>query len=227
MTQHESYMSLSIDRFRHIEISMRFFFIVVIALSFSGCAFTNYTLHLPEGIGAGLHGGEGRKIYVNIPFADMRPDQSRCGMQKNGYNMDTASGTCSQEPAAWLAKILARELRAAGFEILAQSEGSIVDAVHVEGQLLQVFVEPVIGFWTIEAEADVHVKLVLQSDSGFKAERNFYIKASHTSLLATPELMQGAMSEAVTQTVVQMVAAIVSIMDRYPQLGMNGVSHGG
>lgn len=199
---------------------MRYLIMIAVALSTFGCAFANYSIDLPEGIGTGLKGGNGRKISVNIPFSDERPDKTRCGMQKNGYNMDTASGLCSDDPAAWIAKILSRELRAAGFEVVNELKEEGRNVVRVEGQVLQVFVEPVMGAWDVAAEADIDIKLILQSDSGLRAERRFYVKGVRTRMIAMPDLMQTSMQEAFRQTLVQMVEAIISLMNRYPQLGM-------
>src|SRR2546422_2938105 len=83
-----------------------------------GCAFGNVSLQLPTGpIGTGLSGGAGREIVLVTPFRDGRQIRDRCGMKKNGYNMDTASVLCSADPASWIANYLAAEFKAAGFSV--------------------------------------------------------------------------------------------------------------
>ena len=198
---------------------MRFVLMLIVALPLSACAFTNVQVDLPEGIGTGVHGGNGRMIYVNIPFSDMRPDKTRCGMQKNGFNMDTASVICSEEPASWIARMLERELRMAGFEVLGGSSERVATAVGVDGALLQLFIEPVV--WSRgEVETDIHVKLALQSNTGFKAERNFYVKGSLPVMDFSSGIFQASVIDATSHILVQMIDAIISIMNRYPQLGL-------
>jgi hypothetical protein len=199
---------------------MRPWLLAVSLLSLGGCAFTNLTITPPqEPIGSNLTGGKQRSILVVTPFTDGRPVQNRCGMQKNGYNMDTANVYCSAEPAQWLAELLASELRASGFNVLSASETS-PDAVRLEGRLLQFFVEPKVGVFTFTPEADIHIQLVASSASGMLAERNFYVKGIETSLVGTESNFQAASTAAVRSIVKDMVAAILALMDRYPAVGV-------
>ena len=75
--------------------------LAILAVALHGCAFTNVNLAMPTGgLEAPIAGGNGREIIVMIPFADEREIRDRCGMQKNGYNMDTADAVCTSDPAA-------------------------------------------------------------------------------------------------------------------------------
>lgn len=78
----------------------------------SACAFTDLTIDLPaEGFKPTTTEFQGRQVLVDIPFADGREIRDRCGMKKNGFNMDTADIFCGSDPSEWIAKLLADQLR--------------------------------------------------------------------------------------------------------------------
>ncbi len=194
--------------------------LVVPLLLVGGCAFTNLTVTPPQQlIGANLSGGKQRAVVVVAPFSDDRPFKNRCGMQKNGYNMDTASVFCSAEPAQWLADLLGSEFSAAGFNVVAAPPTS-ARAVRLEGRLLQFFVEPKVGVFTFTPEADIHVQLVASSASGMLAQRDFYVKGTETSMIGTESNFQAASNSAVRAIVKDMVAAVLALVDRYPDLAV-------
>ncbi len=194
--------------------------LIVPLLALGGCAFTNLTVTPPsQPLGSNVTGGKGRSVLVVVPFADERPVKDRCGMQKNGWNMDTASVFCSADPTQWLAELLAGELRASGFDVLS-SPPKGADAVRLEGRLLQFFVEPKVGVFTFSPEADIHVHLVASSPSGLLAERDFYVKGTETSLVGVESNFQAATTSAVRSVVKDMVTAVVGLMDRYPDLAV-------
>lgn len=197
---------------------MRHVVLLLLSMGAAACAFTDVPLELPTTIGTGLSGGDGRQIVVVHPFRDERADQrNRCGMQKNGYGMDTASAICSEDPAGWLAKLLATELQAAGFAVVEQA--SKPSAVTINGALLKIFVEPVAGFTTVALESDLEVKLLLESESGLEAERTFFVKGSASSMASGAGSFQRSLDDGAQRLVKDMVAAVLSLMNRYPQLG--------
>lgn len=187
----------------------------------SGCAFTTIPLTLPtRGLEETIPGGRARQVVVVQPFADQRPIRERCGMQKNGYNMDTAPAVCQSPPDAWIAKLLADELRASGFTVLGPNDPSRPTALRIDGTLLQLFVEPVIGAWSGSLEADLSVKLHATTISGLEAERTFFIKGWKGGQLAsTMQPYHTSLDRATQATLAEMVRAILELMDRYPQLG--------
>ncbi len=200
---------------------MRRLLLAVPLLSLVGCAFHDLRVTPPEGpIGSNLSGGNQRSVQVIVPFADDRPVRSRCGMQKNGYNADTANVYCSAEPAQWLADLLATELQATGFKVISASQAS-AGAVRLEGSLLQFFVEPKVGAFTFSPEADIHVRLVARSPSGLLAERDFYVKGTETSLVGVESNFQAATTSAARSIIKDMVGAVLALMNRYPELGMD------
>lgn len=170
----------------------------------SAYAFTPIPLTLPtQGLTPTIPGGRGRQVIVVVPFEDQR-GITRCGMQKNGYNMDTADAVCQSDPNVWLAQLLADELRASGFTVLEQTAEHRPGARRIEGSLTKLFVEPVIGFWAGSLEADLSVTLRVSTQTGLEASRKFFVKGRkgggmasttqpfHTSLhRATQALLRG------------------------------------
>jgi hypothetical protein len=191
------------------------------ALLLSACAFTDIPLTLPtKGLEDTVQGGRARQVIVVAPFADDREIRERCGMQKNGYNMDTADAVCQSDPAAWIATLLAEELRASGFTVLDETAAHRPSALRVEGSLLKIFVEPVIGAWSGSLEADLSVKLRAGSDTGLHAERTFFVKGwKGGAMLSTAQPYHTALHRATQEMLQQMVRAVFELFERYPELG--------
>jgi hypothetical protein len=192
-----------------------------------GCAFTDMKLPLPvKGLDPTVAGGGGREVVVTVPFADDR-GVKRCGMKKNGYNMDTADIVCQGDPALWLGKLFADELRASGFRVLGADDARKPSAVRLDGGLLTVFVEPVIGAWSGSLETDLQVKLVATSDTGLRAERVFFVKGAKKGLMVvTDQPVQTAFHRATQDLLREMVQAVFELMLKYPQLGGGEIRSG-
>jgi len=200
--------------------------LVLLVVLGSGCAFNNVNMQLPTeptGVRTGL--GKGRSVTVVVPFADGRSITNRCGMQKNGYNMDTADATCDQSPTEWLARRLLSELDAAGFRAIAATEiedtsndSNRTGPARVEGSLLKLFVEPVLGAWTGSLEADLHVRLRVTRPDGLEAEREFFSKGVRAGQMAsvTPGF-ESALRRGTTTMMDEMVRGIAQLLDDYPQ----------
>jgi len=188
----------------------------------SACAFTDIPLTLPtRGLENTLAGGKGRQVIVVVPFSDGRVIRNRCGMQKNGYNMDTADAVCQSDPKGWIAQLLADELRASGFSVLTEETAHRPGALRVEGSLIKLFVEPVMGAWSGSLEADLSVKLRVTTETGLEAERTFFVKGWKGGQLAsTMQPYHTALHRATQAILEEMVRAILELLDRYPQLGL-------
>jgi hypothetical protein len=192
-----------------------------IALLASGCAFHDVSLDMPiSGLSTPLRGGNGRQIVVTVPFADQRAQPNRCGMQKNGYNMDTANVLCRKEPTQWFAQLLGDELRAAGFTVVAADAAHKPSALRVDGTLLQLFVEPLAGAFTVSCEADLQVRLVASSETGLHAERTFMAKGVWQGFAGIDGPFQDSFKKASDAVLSDVVEAILDLMNRYPQLGL-------
>ena len=187
----------------------------------SACAFTDIPLTLPtQGLENTIQGGRDRQVVVVIPFSDDREIRDRCGMQKNGYNMDTADAVCQSDPNSWIAGLLADELRASGFSVRTGDDDYRQTALRIDGTLLKLFVEPVIGFWSGSLEADLSVKLRATTQSGLDAERSFFLKGWRGGQMAwTKNPFHTALHRATQALLEEMVRSITELMDAYPELG--------
>jgi hypothetical protein len=186
----------------------------------AGCAFSEVTVVPPAASAAGTDpsAGRGREIVLAMPLEDQRMDRTRCGTQKNGWNMETAHVVCALPPGHWVAQALAQGLAASGFLVTTAPSDSM-SSVRVSGQVMQFFIEPKLGFLTFTPEADISVHLAVSSPSGLLAERTFYFKADEVSVVGTEDNFQAAADAATQKAVHDMVQAIVSLLDRYPNLG--------
>ncbi len=193
---------------------------IVASLGAGACAFTDIPITLPnKGLEDSVRGGKGRQVVVYVPFEDARRIE-RCGMQKNGYNMDTADAVCDVDPEAWIARLLADELRASGFRVLEEPGGHRPGALQIRGTLLKLFAEPVIGFWSGSLESDLSVRLQATSDTGLDAEREFFVKGWKGGMMASTKQPYHTSLHRATQALLEeMVRAVIELMDRYPQLG--------
>jgi hypothetical protein len=198
------------------------FVLAVLSLPFaSGCAFipVDVAPPAPDELNAQSAAGRRRSVIVEIPFDDRRDDPHRCGTQKNGYDMETADVRCSVPPGSWVADALATGLQRAGFHVLTTHAPSGMRTVRVHGEVTQFFVEPKLGFFTFTPEADIGVRLVVSTPSGLLAERRFYFKGIEESLIGTESNFQAASRTATREATENMVRAVVTLLDRYPDLG--------
>jgi hypothetical protein len=186
----------------------------------SACSTTDVKLQLPSGLTAPIPGGAQRQvIIITVPFADARQITNRCGVQRNGYGDETASAYCEGDPAQWIATLLAAELKASGFTVLSSPEGARAGALKIEGALLKLFAEPVIGPWLTTIETDLSVRLVATSRSGLRAERTFFVKGDRESIVWTQGTFNDSLGRGTRELLGKMVEDILELMKRYPQLG--------
>jgi hypothetical protein len=208
-------------------VHARLLLLLALAASLStGCAFTNVEVHPPDTkttaqLAAEGRGGpgRGREIIVHAPFADVRRSPSRCGMQKNGYNMDTADVKCTDPPGRWLADALGIELARVGYKPLRADAVPGPTTVVVRGAVHQLFLEPKHDFWTLTVEGDVSARLVVTSASGLHAERGFYVKGTETGFASSEATFQASADDATRQIARRMVGALTELLDHYPDLG--------
>ena len=105
--------------------------------------------------------GRGREVIIVAPFDDARRDPTRCGMQKNGYQMDTADVECVDRPGRWLADAFAQQLTSAGYRVLRADAVPGPSTLVVRGEVRQLFLEPIDGFFTRTVEADFSAHLTV------------------------------------------------------------------
>lgn len=194
----------------------------LLATILSGCAFTDVQLDMPvSGLEQPITGGNNREVIVSIPFNDTRPHKERCGMKKNGYNMDTADAICGIAPSEWIAQLLVDELRASRFKVLPPHAPHGRAALKIEGDVQKIFVEPVIGMWSGSLETDLQVKLTATTETGLRAERTFFAKGIKKGVIAaTRTPFHTSLKRAADELLTEMVEAVFYLMNKYPQIGV-------
>ncbi len=200
--------------------------ILVFASAFAafatGCALTNVDVHPPDKDGWGrafsTNAGRGREVILVAPFGDTRV-HDRCGMQKNGWNMDTADVECKVSPRKWFPDALAYELGRSGYKVLRADAVPGPSTIVIRGVVEQAFFEPVDHFFSRSVEGDFAATLTVTTGSGLNAQRRFYVKGTEESIASTEGVFQTAADDATRRLAKVMVIALTELLDRYPQLG--------
>ena len=110
----------------------------------SGCALTDVRVKAPE---SGLKvpiPGNGRQIILAVPFSDARQIKNHCGVPEERLRPGDRLGPVRGGPGA-VDRDVARELTASGFTVLPAEGGARESALKIDGALLKIFVEPVVG----------------------------------------------------------------------------------
>jgi hypothetical protein len=189
---------------------------LLLAITPVACAFNNETVRPIEAadVVTKTNRGGGRTVVVADSFVDRRPDPSRCGMKKNGYNADTAKLFCTGAPATFLPRLLASELRAAGFRVLMSSGEKLppADAV-ISGSVQQFFIEPKVNFFGGAMEADVGMTLTVRLADGRVAERRFYAKGDEATFINMLEDGHTAATAATRELLASATGAVANLLD--------------
>lgn len=188
----------------------------------TGCAFVSVDVHPPATTDlpprSGFTPGRGREVILVGPFGDARAEE-RCGAQKNGYGSDTADVRCEVIPGRWIADALAMELERIGFRVLRGDAQQGRSSIVVHGVVSKLYLEPVDSVFTRSVEGDIAASLLVTSPSGLRAERTFYVKGENESIASTEGVFQAAADDATHAIARKMAAALVKLLDRFPELG--------
>jgi uncharacterized lipoprotein YajG len=187
------------------------------SLWLAGCALTDATLAEPRRnqVQNSSRRGENRDIVLVHPFATRR-NERRCGMKKNGYNMDTASVFCASSPTIMLPDILARQLSQAGFNVHHDPRAAGPSTIVLTGVVDMLFVEPKHNFFTVTMETDIGLTLTAKTASGLSAQRTFYVKGEEATFFASEEDMLRSLESALRQLSLSVVGAVANLADRFP-----------
>ena len=202
---------------------MRFYmFIAVSILFFTGCQ-TSVLLEMPiSGLNVPIEGGNGHEIIVVTPFSDNRNQKDHCGMRKNGHGFKTKEAFCNREPSEWIGQLLADELRASGFKVLDANAIRGQGTLKIEGSLLKLYVEQIVGIWTRTLETDLQVKLIVTTVNGLNAEQTFFAKGVRKGAMMGVTPYNISLKRATNELLTEMVEAIFYLTNKYPQIGMSG-----
>ena len=130
--------------------------------SLSGCALTTEQVELnytPQAGVARVAGAE--NVSVNVQVADQRLDKSKVSSKKNGFGMEMAPITASEDVAVTVRKAIEKELQARGFQL-----GSEAALVKVAADVTRFYNDHKMGFFAGDAVADLNMSVTVKSKNG-------------------------------------------------------------
>ncbi len=182
-------------------------------------------------VSVGFGGGDGRPIAVVSPFEDNR-EKPKCARGPETLDAEGRVYTslhnrlgCSPLPPEWFAERLVLGLESAGFDVLRHAERAALNPeeqrylITVEGRLDMLEVEVLPQMQTVFAEADLQVEITVSAGSGLRASRRFHTKSQDAGLAVGRETHQRVFDETADRTVLDITAAILSLLNRYPAPG--------
>ena len=134
----------------------------VAVASLSGCALTteqiaiNYTHQ--TGV-AKIAGAE--NVSVNVQVADQRLDKSKVSSKKNGFGMEMAPITATEDVAVTVRKAIEKELQARGFQLASDAA-----LVKVAADVTRFYNDHKMGFFAGDAVADLNLSVTVKSKNG-------------------------------------------------------------
>jgi uncharacterized lipoprotein YajG len=177
----------------------KYLLILITPIIFSGCAFMTDEIHVPHQPGKNftmlIPGAE--KITVEVQNEDKRSHlRDRVSTKKNGYGIEMAKITSTNDIAQTFADAIALELESCGFKM--GTGGKIVKV-----ELLRFYNDFKIGFFTPDAVADGMIKVIVLNQKGtvlFTSVYDSSITHSHIAA-ATGSSARKALMEVMTAIV--------------------------
>ena len=143
-----------------------------LAVLMTGCTTKMLNLPASAGLVTNTTVGRDRAVAIRVPFSDEREVQDLCGKGRR------LTLLCDQEVAPWLTELLVQELTDWGFDVYTDTSQVGQNTLLIEGALQRFFVSVrVINFVSITSVAEINVKLVARSDSGFERTQSFFAEA--------------------------------------------------
>ena len=189
-------------------------------------------LTMPSGYRSiGFTGGDGRPIEVVTPFEDGRQKPTCSKGPEDLAAKDSVYSSlhdrlgCSASPLEWIGERLAQGLESAGFDVLTHAERTTLDpekeedVITVEGRMDMLEVEVLPQMQSVFAEVDLQVELFVSARSGLRASRRFHVKSQDAGLAVGTETHQRVFDEMADRAVRDMTAAILSLLNRFPDSG--------
>lgn len=138
------------------------FIVCLLLANLSGCALTReqITIEYVEQPGvAELDGAH--DIIVDVNITDNRADKSKVSCKKNGYGMEMAPITASEEVSLTIKKAIEKELLARGFEV-----GVNNAVIHISADLTRFYNDHKMGFFAGDAIAEINLLVVVNNKNG-------------------------------------------------------------
>ena len=130
--------------------------------SLSGCALTTEQIAINYTQQAGVAKVAGAEnVSVNVQVADQRLDKSKVSSKKNGFGMEMAPITATEDVAVTVRKAIEKELQARGFQL-----GSDAALVKVAADVTRFYNDHKMGFFAGDAVADLNLSVTVKSQSG-------------------------------------------------------------
>lgn len=128
----------------------------------TGCAFTTEQIQLNYNQQPGVTKIAGASnVSVNAQVTDQRPDKSKVSSKKNGYGMELAAITATEDVAITIRKVIEQELRARGFQL-----GSDTAHVKITTDLTRFYNDHKMGFFSGDAVADLNMSVTVKAENG-------------------------------------------------------------
>tara|TARA_Y100000294_G_C8412584_1_gene279438 strand:+ start:20 stop:610 length:591 start_codon:yes stop_codon:yes gene_type:complete len=189
----------------------RIVFLILIFFLSPACAFIDNEVQLEyqdvESVAA-KDPGQGT-IYMSL-FDDQRNDKTKIGVIKNSYGMETAKVFTKDDPVIWVSNSLKGGLEKSGFQVetIDKRFSPMPDQFFLSGDLIKVYSEPQVGFFTITHRGEVQV-FVEAEYNGNSTRQMITGNSSTESLLTTGgETHKGVLNGALSDFVIKVVAWI-------------------
>ena len=168
----------------------------------------NQTVKLPESEIAHDQPGKHSALVVP-PVADQREVTDHIGVRKGAFGIPTAKIYPDRNVAVWLRERVRAELRAAGFNIVRQSEAG--SASTIELLLLKFFVEPVMGWGTETFETDLAVRLRVTTAAGRSTEREYLTKGVAAGRVPSEKNYTPSLEQAMEELLKRVIPDIIAL----------------
>lgn len=134
----------------------------IAASSLSGCALTTEQIELNYTQQAGVTRIAGAEnVSVKVQVTDQRQDKSKVSSKKNGYGMEMAPITASEDVALTIRKAIEKELLSRGFQ-----PGSDASLVNIFADVTRFYNDHKMGFFAGDAVADLNMSATVKAKNG-------------------------------------------------------------
>jgi len=219
------FMNLLGKKFPILILNKSFFQVMKFTISVSllpiltSCAFIDQEVFLEYGQAHYAGTKIDKKLYINR-FNDCRNDKVRIGIVKNGYGFETANVVTKQDVCLWIGNCLTMELEKAGYNVI-KTDISIRDIpfdknIFLDGHVLKVFSEPVIGLWGIDFVSNISVKIDIYY-SGKKYSKIYNTNSTEFTMICirAADWFKMTLESAVRKMALQITNDIVELSKRF------------
>jgi uncharacterized lipoprotein YajG len=184
---------------------------------FTGCAFKDQKIDVEYSSDGKKASYEGTVCLNKIK--DIREDKSRIGIVKNTYGMETANVITDQNVSLLISNAIKDELIALGYTVnlidVAFGEGiNLFDGCDVlDGNLKNMFVEPIFGIFAVDGKAIITVELVIATQTGKEFKKTYSTNGKSRSYVGGfAQLQKEAMDKALTALILEIKADLPNVL---------------